>query len=194
MVLTVKDSAGSAVSGAQPAAAAKDPIVAPDGDDAVGVTTDPGVAKAESKAGAGDGIPDCATGTDDDGQCVVQVTAQVKADAIAEDNTTDPPTPAVTEVLASATRGPNTLNFMLARTAPATPLTAAAEVTVAGIPDTIETDAPETIDDLGDATISVTVKDDEQVLVGVTDVTIVKVAGQGIIGDGSKGRRHEADQ
>jgi hypothetical protein len=51
--------------------------------------------------------------------------------------------------------------------------------------DTIETDAPETIDDLGDATIKVTVKDDEQVLVGITDVTIVKVAGQGIIGDGS---------
>ena len=61
-----------------------------------------------------------------------------------------------------------------------TKLTASVEIEVAGGPSTIESDAPEYVDPLSDTTITVTVRDDEGVLVGETDINVIKVAGDGL--------------
>ncbi len=187
VVLTVTDKAGSAVSDAEPAAATAKAIVPPEVDGPIGVETSYIVDKLNAD-GTVD-IPSCADddnddatgvhGTNDDGQCVVQITAPKKADAIPEDTSTTPATPAVPEVPASASRGVHTLNFALGE------LAVAAEVTVAGPASSVTSDAPDNVEELSTTTITVTVTDDEEVLAGETSGTVVKVAGQGIVDDGS---------
>ena len=181
VVLTVTDGADNPVKGVEPEAAAKDAIVGP-ADDAKTVTTDYKVNKLDKDGKVA--IPACeahaavtqtqvdndpalapvtlgSSGTNDDGQCVVQVTAPVDDTGTANVNE-------------AAARGTHTLNFELGK------LTAAASVQVAGAAASIESNAPESVDPLSDTTITVTVRDDEGVLVGATAINVIKVAGDGL--------------
>ncbi len=197
VVLTVTDAAGNPVKNVQPQPAGTDPIAGP-ADDSNKVTTsqaaDDGVATTSpynvNKDVDGDGvvdkgdIPACgpvtavtagdqsgdpptpplafaSTGTNDAGQCVVQVKATPDDDT----------TPATNE---SSTRGVHTLNFAL------DDIEASVEITVAGAAASIESDAPEYVEALSDTTITVTVSDDEGVLVGDTSINVIKVAGDGL--------------
>ncbi|MXW26079.1 MAG: hypothetical protein F4Z77_07315 [Dehalococcoidia bacterium] len=202
VVLTVTDAAGNPVRNAQPQPADTDPIVAPE-KDANKVTTsqaaddndaatspynvnkDPKVtADATTNVvskDAGD-IPSCgvlaavnatpdatppgpgnfdSTGTDDNGQCVVQVNAT--------------PDDASTPTSEASARGVHTLNFALTGTEGAS-----VEITVAGPAAAIESDAPESVEALSDTTITVTVRDEDGVLVGDTGINVIKVAGDGL--------------
>ena len=198
IVLTVTDGAGNPVKNVQPQPAAEDPIVGPDGEDVNAVSTTQAADDANADTSPynvnkdgmtigtidkGD-IPACgpvaavtanpdatppvvgvfaSTGTNDAGQCVVQVHAQ--GDDAATANTDE-----------SATRGVHTLNFALGD------LTASAMITVAGPAHSIATDPAtgSTIEPLSDNTITITVTDDEGVLVGATAVDVVQVAGDGL--------------
>ncbi len=196
VVLTVTDAVGNPVRNAQPQPAAKDPIVGPSKDPStIKVTTrqaaDDGNAATSpynvNKDVDGDGtvdkgdIPACgpvaavtanpdadppvvgvfaSTGTNNAGQCVVQVHA--------------PPDDTTTTTNEAATRGVHTLNFALGT------LKASAEVTVAGPAASIESKAPESVEPLSDTTITVTVRDEDGVLVGATAINVIKVAGAGL--------------
>ena len=103
------------------------------------------------------------TGTNQAGQCAVQVNA-------AED---DVPT----DGIKAATRGEHTINFVLGE------LEASVTIEVAGAPASISTDAPAYVDPLSDTKITVTVFDDEGVKVGVTAVTVRAIEGGGLIED-----------
>ena len=203
VVLTVTDAAGNPVKNVQPGPADEDPIVAP-ADDANPVTTsqdtsgagspynvnkDPKVtADATSNVVSKDkgDIPSCgafaavdatpnntppglgrfaSTGTDDNGQCVVQVNAT--------------PDTAGTATNEASARGIHMLNFALAVTG-SDDVEASVEITVAGAAATIESDAPEYVEPLSDTTITVSVLDDEGVLVGETAINVIKVAGDGL--------------
>ena len=101
--------------------------------------------------GPNDGTGDAGEGTNDKGQCVVHVTApEDTADA---DN--------------NATRGAHTLNFEISAT-----VKASAVIEVAGKPASISTDAPDRVDPASVTEITVSVFDDEDVLVGITEVTV----------------------
>ena len=81
-----------------------------------------------------------------------------------------------------ATRGPHTLNFAIGAA-----IKASATIEVAGKPSSITTDAPERVDPGSVTEITVSVWDDEDVLVGITSVKVRKVDGGGLIeneGDG----------
>ena len=178
VILTVTDAAGSPVKGESPTGAAKDDIVGPD-DDSNAVTVAYGVNQEKDGKVV---IPACAahtardvdanadlptaslgsTGTNDDGQCIVMVTAPADLDA-------------TTSVDETATRGINTLNFALGDK-----ISAEVEIEVAGAAASIESDAPESVAELSDTKITVTVRDDEGVLVGETDINVIKVAGAGL--------------
>ena len=110
------------------------------------------------------------TGTNDAGQCVVEVTATKDTGATAG-------TPADT----SATLGEHTLNFVLGD------LKASASIIVAGGPASIETDPADGsyIDGVTDHPITLTVRDADGNLVGEIPYTVVKVAGDGIVDDGA---------
>ena len=185
IVITVTDEAGNPVKGAQPAAAAAPNTIVGPGVLLKAVTTDFGVNKINPLTSMV-AIPSCTAhiareaddtqdppvtaslgsdGTNDDGQCVVQVAA-------AGD---DPATPADE----AAARGVNTLGFVLGAAGPAQ-LSASAEITVAGAAATVESDAPDYVDPLSDTTITITVYDDEGVLVGATNINVVQVAGDGL--------------
>ena len=103
-------------------------------------------------------------GTNDKGQCVVHVTAP---EAVATDPTSK-----------DATRGEHTLNFQVSAT-----VKASATIEVAGKPHSITTDAPESVDPGSVTTITVSVWDDTEVLVGITSVKTRKVDGGGLIED-----------
>ena len=100
------------------------------------------------------------TGTNNSGQCVVEVNAT-------PDDTT-------TTTNEASARGVHTLNFELGD------VEASVEITVAGAAATIESDAPEYVEPLSDTTITVAVRDDEGVLVGETAINVIKVAGDGL--------------
>ena len=102
-------------------------------------------------------------GTNADGKCVVYVSVPKKG---------------VDGATKSATRGEHTINFRIGSGSSA--VEASATIQVAGGPATIESDAPEYVDPLSDTTITVTVRDNEGVLVGETDINVVKVAGDGL--------------
>ena len=104
-------------------------------------------------------------GTNDNGQCVVYVTAPDP------DGTDD-----------DATRGAHTLNFEISDT-----VKASATIEVAGKPNSITTDAPASVDPASVTEITVSVWDDTNVLVGITAVKVRKVDGGGLIEDQGEG-------
>ncbi|MYH49824.1 MAG: hypothetical protein F4151_09940 [Gammaproteobacteria bacterium] len=101
-------------------------------------------------------------GTNANGQCVVHVTAPSEDDGADDD----------------ATRGEHTLNFQISSS-----VKASAVIEVAGKPASITTDAPAQVDAASVTTITVSVWDDEEVLVGITAVKVRKVDGGGLIED-----------
>ena len=195
VVLTVTDDAGNPVSGQVigPVTTPADEVVGPEGVDApvlVVTETNTDAVTDESAAGVGyskdlidtedsnNNIPACGDdntgdqenpstevfiddGTNADGQCVVYVTAP--------EDTAD--------ATNNATRGEHTLNFAIDT------IEASATIEVAGSPHRITTDAPETVDPASVTEITVSVWDDTDVLVGITDVTVRKVGGDGLIED-----------
>ena len=196
VVLTVTDGAGNPVSDAQPQPAAKDAVVGPDKDSNKVTTSqarddddDATSPYNVNKDVDGDGvvdkgdIPACgpvtavpanpaddevvpmfvSMGTNDAGQCVVEVNAT-------PDDTT-------TSTNDASTRGVHTLNFVLAK------LTASAEIEVAGAASAIETDPADGsyVGSLSDTSITVTVRDDEGVLVGATPVQVRRLEGGGLV-------------
>ena len=105
-------------------------------------------------------------GTNAKGQCVVYVTApEDKSDATK-----------------NATRGVHTLNFQISAT-----VKASAVIEVAGKPSSITTDAPERVELASVTEITVSVWDDDDVLVGITSVKVRKVGGDGLIEDQGEG-------
>ncbi len=209
IVLTVTDGAGNPVSGQTispvqtpavevtgPSGTAADVLVTTEKDTAEDTTANPsvpagrGYSKDKPAAGAAPAIPACgddnahigeaaatydelfgsddAAGTSDDGegtnaagQCVVQVTAP-------EANPADPTTK-------DATRGVHTLNFAIGA------IKASATIEVAGKPNSISTDLSDTVDPASVTKVTVSVFDDEEVLVGITDVNVRKVGGDGLV-------------
>ena len=213
VVLTVTDGAGNPVSGQMVAPVSTKEVVGPN-DDAVKVETETdtaadgdnrlgrGYSKDKPAAGKAAAIPACGDdnthigeasttfeelfgpdsagtvgnvdrtdagnigeGTNDKGQCVVYVTAP--------ENTTD--------ATKSATRGVHTLNFAIGS------IKASTEIEVAGKPHSISTDAPDPIEPGSVTKITVSVFDDEDVLVGITSVKVRKVGGDGLIEDAGDG-------
>ncbi|MXY72964.1 MAG: hypothetical protein F4Y97_08010 [Dehalococcoidia bacterium] len=106
-------------------------------------------------------------GTNDKGQCVVQVNAPAD----------DPDTTTVNE---AATRGEHTINFQISET-----IKDSVVITVAGPAANVEDDAPDYVDPLSDTKVTITVTDDEGVLVGETSVAIIKLAGDGLVENAS---------
>ena len=201
IVLTVTDAAGNPVSGATVIAGTPKEVVGPEGvDNPVLVVTEKdtptrddftddvlGVGYSKDKAAdkAADRIPACGQdnsdtdgdtsglqelfeteGTNDKGQCVVYVTAP--------ENSSD--------ATKNATRGEHTLNFQVTAA-----IKASATIEVAGKPSSITTDAPAVIDPASVTAITVSVWDDEDVLVGITEVKVRKVGGDGLIEDEGEG-------
>ena len=151
-------------------------VTAGSGDGLVGV----GYSMDKNAAKAADRIPACgednrdinttegglqelfeSEGTNDAGKCVVHVTA-----------------PAAEGTQKAATRGVHTLNFQVSAT-----VKASAEIEVAGAPASITTNAADRVETSSTTEITVSVWDDENVLVGITDVKVRKVAGDGLIED-----------
>ena len=192
IVLTVTDAAGNPVSGQTITPVTAKEVVGP-ADKSVLVTTEKATAATPtSELGVGyskdyiaskasNNIPACgddntgslaspseevftADGTNDKGQCVVEVTAPKDA----------------ADASKSATRGVHTLNFQISAT-----LKASATIEVAGSPASITTDAPDVIEPGSVTEITVSVWDDEDVLVGITSVKVRKVGGNGLIEDES---------
>ena len=197
VVLEVTDGAGNPVSGQVITPVTSKEVVGP-GDEPVLVTTeqDTEAVAGESAVGVGyskdfihatdstKNIPACGDdntgdqaspseevfttdGTNADGKCVVHVTAPKKGVHGAEKN---------------ATRGEHTLNFQISAT-----LKASAVLEVAGSPASITTDAPAMVDTASVTEITVSVWDDEDVLVGTTRVKVRKVGGDGLIEDQGDG-------
>ena len=194
IVLTVTDGAGNPVSGTTITPLTSKEVVGP-ADDAVLVTTEKdstgtetgdaagtGYSRDKIAAKAADNIPACGDdargrnaspatevfadandGTNSAGQCVVYVTA-----------------PAAEGTQKAATRGQHTLNFQVTAA-----IKASATIEVAGAPASITTDAPATVDPGSVTEITVSVWDDEDVLVGITSVKVRKVDGGGLIEDES---------
>ena len=199
VVLTVTDAAGNPVSGQTvgPVQSPAKEVVGP-ADDATLVETEqdtPAADTATDAAGTGyskdfinatdstKSIPACGDdnvgsiaspsteafaddGTNADGKCVVYVTAPKKGVAAATKD---------------ATRGMHTLNFAIGT------IKASAEIEVAGSPNSITTDAPESVEPGSVTEITVSVWDDTNVLVGITSVKVRKVDGGGLIEDEGEG-------
>ena len=192
VVLTVTDGAGNPVAGQVITPVTSKEVVGP-GDDPVTVETETATAATtESAVGVGyskdfihptdstKNIPACGDdntgslespetevfdtdGTNADGKCVVHVSAPKKG---------------VDGATKNATRGENTLNFQISAT-----VKASAVIEVAGSPASITTDAPESIEPGSVTEITVSVWDDEDILVGITSVKVRKVGGDGLIED-----------
>ena len=194
IVLTVTDAAGNPVSGQVIAPVSSKEVVGP-GDDAVPVVTSKGTTASDTSDGSGynvdfihprdskQNLPACGDdedpvtdtsdpptttedfandGTNADGKCVVHVRAPEKADGDPKD----------------ATRGVHTLNFQVSSS-----IKASATIEVAGKPASISTDAPDPIEPTSVTEITVSVFDDEDVLVGITSVKVRKIGGDGLIED-----------
>ena len=82
----------------------------------------------------------------------------------------------------TATRGEHTLNFQVTAA-----VKASATIEVAGKPASISTDAPAQVETGSVTEITVSVFDDEDVLVGITSVKVRKVDGGGLIEDAGEG-------
>ncbi len=195
VVLTVTDGAGNPVSGETITPLTSKEVVGPD-DDAVLVVTERDTAEVSGVSAVGVGyskdyidsrdaknnIPACGEdntnsdnadvdelfeteGTNAAGQCVVLVKA-LEAEGTRK----------------AATRGEHTLNFQVSST-----VKASATIEVAGKPASISTDAPDAVDAASVTTITVSVWDDDQVLVGITAVKVRKVDGGGLIEDAGDG-------
>ena len=119
----------------------------------------------DTQGAANDDAANAGEGTNASGQCVVHVTAP--------EDTTD--------ATKNATRGAHTLNFAIGT------IKASATIEVAGKPARISTDAPESVEPGSVTTITVSVFDDEDVLVGITSVKVRKVDGGGLIEDAGEG-------
>ncbi len=191
VVLTVTDGADNPVKGVQPEAGDEEVVgpeddsnlvtTAVDEDGAYNVNKDK---KTQGEIEKGD-IPACgpvtevvaipdqtpdpvvgvfaSTGTNDDGQCVVEVTATPDVAGTADNE--------------ASARGVHTINFVLGD------LEASVEIEVAGAPSSLET-SPATgsyLVPLSDNEVIITVRDDEGVLVGETTVEVLKVQGDGLI-------------
>ena len=198
VVLTVTDAAGNPVSGQVIEPASKDEVVGPEGvDNPVLVVTsratdedpadDVGYNVDYIATKSADSLPACGDdkdpatdsgatpptvedfdtdgGTNAAGKCVVQVTA----------------TEDTADATKSATRGEHTLNFAIGT------IKASATIEVAGKPSSISTDAPDLLEPASVTTITVSVFDDEDVLVGITAVKVRKVGGDGLIEDAGDG-------
>ena len=197
VVLTVTDGAGNPVSGATVNPGTPNEVVGPN-DDAVLVVTEKatavrsdfsddvagvGYSKDKPAKGSAKAIPACGEdnsdtdgetsglqelfateGTNANGQCVVYVTAP--------EDTSD--------ATKSATRGPHTLHFVVDGRAT---VKASATIEVAGKPASITTDAPAMVETASVTKVTVSVFDDEDVLVGDRDVNIRKVGGDGLVED-----------
>ena len=120
--------------------------------------TDLLVAAADDSVGAG---------TNSAGQCVIYVNA-----------------PSGAAPTANATRGTNTVNVA----GPAADLSTdvAVEIQVGGPPSSISTDAPAYVEPLSSTKVTITVVDDEEVLVGAIPASVFQVEGSGkvIAGEG----------
>jgi hypothetical protein len=205
VILTVTDAVGNPVSNAQPGPGETE-VVGPDVDDAVDVNT----STIETVATTGDSpynvnkdvdgdgavdkgkdVPACgpltlveaedgppvvqgvfaSTGTNQAGQCAVQVNAPADVDGTSADE--------------AATRGEHTINFLLDE------LEASVTIEVAGVPASIESDAPAYVEPLEPTTITVTVYDDEGVKVGITEVTVRAIEGGGLIEGAGAGNKED---
>ena len=193
VVLTVTDGAGNPVAGQVIAPVTSKEVEGPE-DGVLVATTKNTDATTTSEAGVGyskdfihatdstKSIPACGddntgslatpseevftdNGTNDSGQCVVHVRAPEKADGDPKD----------------ATRGEHTLNFAIDS------LKASATIEVAGKPASITTDAPDMVEPASVTTVTVSVWDDEDILVGITSVKVRKVGGDGLIEDAGDG-------
>ena len=191
IVLTVTDGAGNPRSGQVIAPVSSKEVVGPSDDAEKVVTETVTAATTTSAEGVGyskdfihatdatKNIPACGDdntgslaspeeevfdndGTNADGKCVVHVSAPKKG----EDGATK-----------NATRGVHTLNFAIGT------LKASATIEVAGAPSSITTDAPSMVDPGSVTEVTVSVWDDEDVLVGITTVKVRKVDGGGLIED-----------
>ncbi len=120
-------------------------------------TTTPADSTNLTSDGTNDG-DDLPAGTNQDGQCVIMVSAD------------GPPAPAA--------RGAHTVNAVLA-TVP--PNSATATVNVGGPPATIMSDAPESVEPLSETSVNLTVLDDEGIAVGETALDIDLISPQGLI-------------
>ena len=202
VVLTVTDDAGNPVAGhvVAPVTSPAKEVEGPEGvDDPVLVVTEKDTAAADAatdSVGVGyskdfihpsdadqnlpacgnDAVGDLASpstevfatdGTNADGKCVVHVTAP---DAAGTDD--------------DATRGAHTINFA---TGSSGAIKASAVIAVAGKPASITTDAPATVEPASVTEVTVSVWDDTNVLVGITEVRVRKVDGGGLIEDQGDG-------
>ena len=107
------------------------------------------------------------TGTNGDGQCVIQVTAPDNAGTATD-----------------AARGTHTITLVASNDGSAGPRGVnepSVEVQVGGAPATISSDAPERIDPSTELTVNVTVVDDEDVRVGRVAIEAIQTAGDGAI-------------
>ncbi|MCY3656757.1 MAG: hypothetical protein OXG95_09145 [Chloroflexi bacterium] len=191
VVVTALDAAGNPVKNARAGIKAKGGITAPT-KGAVPVVADDTVRKdvppvGGAAAGKGD-LPACGTeparvddtdtadvdesgwwtgsGTNDDGKCVIQISA---------------PNPAGTD--GDAARGAHTILVVAGTTGASPPGVneVSLELQVGGPPVAIESDAPARLESSGELTINVTVLDDEGVRVGVVAIEVDQTAGDGKI-------------
>ncbi|MXX19645.1 MAG: hypothetical protein F4X03_06175 [Dehalococcoidia bacterium] len=176
IVVTVLDSGENPVAGhpvalrAQAAVGDDDGVVGPAGENIVDLLEDLTVARPNPP---GADIPGCTTGTDSSGKCAIQVIAPKKGrDATPDDDTDDVTDPA------DATRGTHTVHVA----GPGTGANdMAVEIQVGGPPASISTDAPERVDALSATEVTVTVVDDEGVLVGKVVTSVTQVEGDGAV-------------
>ena len=129
------------------------------------------------KPGTADDIPDCSTGTNDDGKCVFEIYAPKKGndrDGGADPSTTDPDS-------ANATRGTNTVTIVLSAITPSANSKSTFTIEVSGDPASFTTDAPASVEPLSTTVVTVTAVDDEGVAIGAQAFDVVKVEGEGAI-------------
>ena len=169
IVATVTDGAGNPVSAqtVEDGSGSTDGPKAPEGDNTVAVTTDNTVDK--DVAGTANDLPDCATGTNAKGKCVVQVTA---------------PNPAT--AAQKATLGTHTVTLIGPSSIAAASRKVKVEITVAGAVDSITTDAPARVEPGSRTDIEVTIRDADGVLAGAQPVTATLVAGNGRVIGGAE--------
>ena len=176
IVVTVLDTGENPVAGhvvalrPQAAVGDDDGVVGPAGDGVVTLLEDLTAVRLNPP---GTDIPGCTTGTDSAGKCAIQVIAPKKGrDATPDDDTDD-----VTDA-ADATRGTHTVHIA----GPGTGANdVAVDIQVGGPPAEISTDAPPRVDALTSTEVTITVVDDEGVLVGAVTSSVTQVEGDGAV-------------
>ena len=154
IILTVTDKDGNAVKGANPGSSATTEIENP-----VVVTLD-NTEAYEGTPSPLDDVQACSDGTNVAGQCAVQVSAA-----------------------ANASRGIHSVASSLTVVTPTGPkvLSDTIDIRVVGAPDSLTTDAPESVEPRTTVTITVSVYDDDGELVGGGNVKVVKLEGRGAV-------------